>query len=191
MAIVVAFVLTLAAVYIGALSIPSPARSALDRQEVSPLRPLTCQQVSARDFNRRLRTRRAITGNGQHFRSKPVCVDRYRSLGRSIKRQRAKCKAAATYAVASVYGPGFYGRTTANGTTLTPSTVGVAHKTLPFGYAPHFHYAGNTVKAPVIDRGPFIVGRTWDLTTALQRQLGFPFGVGTVITTDRPCRGVF
>lgn len=167
------------------------AHGATPQSEVQRLRPLTCSQVSASRYNSWLRVRRGITGNDQHFRSKPVCADRYRSLVRSVKRQRQKCKAGATYAVASVYGPGFYGRTTANGTTLTPSTVGVAHKTLPFGTKLHFHYGSRTVPAPVIDRGPFVAGRTWDLTTRLQQLLGFPYGVGTVATTSRPCRGVF
>lgn len=84
---------------------------------------------------------------------------------------------------ASYYGPGLYGGGLACGGTLTPSTVGVAHKTLPCGTKVTFHYGGRTVTARVIDRGPFIAGRDWDLTTALKRKLGF--GSTGVVNTTR------
>lgn len=75
---------------------------------------------------------------------------------------------------ASWYGPGLYGNTTACGQTLREDTVGVAHKQLPCGTKVRFHYRGETEKIPVIDRGPFIEGREWDLTEAAKRRLGFP-----------------
>ena len=59
-------------------------------------------------------------------------------------------------ASASYYGPGLYGNRMACGGTLTPGTVGVAHKTLPCGTKVHLRYRGRTVTAPVIDRGPFV-----------------------------------
>ncbi|MDQ3571599.1 MAG: septal ring lytic transglycosylase RlpA family protein [Actinomycetota bacterium] len=77
------------------------------------------------------------------------------------------------YAYASWYGPGFYGNRTACGQTLTSSTVGVAHKSLPCGTKVTFRHSGNTVTAPVIDRGPYIAGREYDLTSALRSKLGF------------------
>jgi rare lipoprotein A len=83
---------------------------------------------------------------------------------------------------ASYYGPGFYGGTTACGQTLTPSTVGVANKSLPCGTKVVFRYRGRTVKAPVIDRGPYAAGREWDLTSALKAKLGFG-STGTVLST--------
>jgi hypothetical protein len=75
-------------------------------------------------------------------------------------------------AIASWYGPGFFGRQTACGTRLTRKTVGVAHKTLPCGTPVELYYGGRTLTVPVIDRGPFIAGRDWDLTQAAARQLG-------------------
>src|SRR5579871_6673758 len=36
-------------------------------------------------------------------------------------------------AIATWFGPGFYGHKTACGQTLTPSVIGVAHRTLPCG----------------------------------------------------------
>jgi hypothetical protein len=85
------------------------------------------------------------------------------------------------YAGASWYGPGLWGRSTACGVTLRPTTVGVAHKTLPCGTMVRFVYGGRTITAPVIDRGPYVKGRAWDLTAAASEALGFEsVGVGRV-----------
>jgi rare lipoprotein A (peptidoglycan hydrolase) len=80
---------------------------------------------------------------------------------------------------ASWYGPGLYGNKTACGQTLRPYTVGVAHRNLPCGTMVKFVYEGNAVVAPVIDRGPFVKGRAWDLTAAASEALEFE-GVGMV-----------
>lgn len=82
---------------------------------------------------------------------------------------------------ASYYGPGLYGNGVACGGVLRPGTVGVAHKTLPCGTKVKFRYGNRLVSARVIDRGPYIAGRDWDLTAALRNKLGFG-GVGTVWT---------
>jgi rare lipoprotein A len=82
---------------------------------------------------------------------------------------------------ASWYGPGLYGNGVACGGTLRPSTIGVAHKTLPCGTMVKFKHRGNVVMAPVIDRGPYISGRAWDLTEAAAEALEFEdVGVGPV-----------
>lgn len=81
---------------------------------------------------------------------------------------------------ASYYGPGFYGNTTACGQTLRRSTVGVAHKRIRCGAKIRFHYRGTTRRITVIDRGPYIAGRRWDLTNAARKKLGFPKGVDDV-----------
>lgn len=73
---------------------------------------------------------------------------------------------------ASYYGPGFFGNTTACGQKLTKKMVGVAHKKLPCGTKVVFAYKGRWARAKVIDRGPYIGGRTWDLTQRLAKQLG-------------------
>ena len=82
---------------------------------------------------------------------------------------------------ASYYGPGLYGNGVACGGTLTPSTQGVAHKTLPCGTKVTIRYHGRTATVPVIDRGPYIAGRDYDLTEATRNKLGFG-GVGTIWT---------
>jgi hypothetical protein len=81
---------------------------------------------------------------------------------------------------ASYYGPGLYGNGVACGGTLMPQTLGVANKTLPCGTKVKLRYGGRTVTVPVIDRGPYVAGRDYDLTEATRARLGFP-GVGTVL----------
>jgi len=68
----------------------------------------------------------------------------------------------------SWYGPGFYGEHTACGQVLTKSLLGVAHRTLPCGTLVSFRnpYNGKVVTVPVVDRGPYVAGRSWDLTKA-------------------------
>ncbi len=83
-------------------------------------------------------------------------------------------------AVASYYGPGLYGGALACGGTLSPSTIGVAHKTMPCGTKLTIRYHGREVKAKVIDRGPYVAGREFDLTSATKSKLGFG-STGTIL----------
>ena len=78
---------------------------------------------------------------------------------------------------ASWYGPGLYGNKTACGQVLRPTTIGVAHKSLPCGTTVKFVYHGHALITQVIDRGPYVKGRSWDLTTAASEALEFE-GVG-------------
>ena len=72
---------------------------------------------------------------------------------------------------------------TACGEELTSSTLGVANKTLPCGTLVTLRYDGHTVRVPVIDRGPYVAGREYDLTEATKRALGFG-DTGSVWSTD-------
>ena len=76
--------------------------------------------------------------------------------------------------VASWYGPGFYGNRTACGQTYTPEIIGVAHRTLRCGTQVVLEYRGRTLTVPVIDRGPYIAGRTLDLSNATRLAMGCP-----------------
>ena len=69
----------------------------------------------------------------------------------------------------SWYGPGLYGNGTACGQKLTSGLVGVAHRTLKCGTKVEFRNPKNgiVVMAQVIDRGPFVSGRTWDMSHGL------------------------
>lgn len=85
-------------------------------------------------------------------------------------------------ASASWYGPGLYGNRTACGQTLTPSTRGVAHKSMPCGTKLTLRYGKRQVKVKVIDRGPYVAGREFDLTEATKNDLGFG-STGTVLSS--------
>ncbi len=108
---------------------------------------------------------------------------RVRAAGNLIAAgSKAKAGRVSVYrpAEASYYGPGLYGNGVACGGTLTASTIGVAHKTLPCGTKLTIRYHGREATARVIDRGPYIAGREFDLTEALRNKLGFG-GVGTIL----------
>ncbi len=76
-------------------------------------------------------------------------------------------------AFASWYGPGLYGNSLGCGGTLTPGTVGVAHKSLPCGTPIVLRNGSRIVRTRVIDRGPYVGGREFDLTAATKLRLGF------------------
>jgi rare lipoprotein A len=73
---------------------------------------------------------------------------------------------------ATWYGPGFYGKTTACGVTLTETTLGVAHRSLPCGTPVFVTYGDRGLVVPVIDRGPFTDAAQWDLTGATAQAIG-------------------
>jgi rare lipoprotein A (peptidoglycan hydrolase) len=75
-------------------------------------------------------------------------------------------------AIATWYGPGFWGRTTACGQVLEEETVGVAHRELPCGTEVQIAYKRRTIVVPVIDRGPYANNADWDLTQAAAEQIG-------------------
>jgi len=91
------------------------------------------------------------------------------------------------YKPATWYGPGFWGNRTACGTTLTPTTLGVAHRKLPCGTQVTFSHEGLSVTATVIDRGPFRKGYAWDLTKKTAKRVGFlEVGAGPIQATVTP-----
>ena len=65
-----------------------------------------------------------------------------------------------------------YGKRTACGQVIGPRTEGVAHPVLPCGVKIYLSYEGRHVLTQVIDRGPYVPGRQFDLTEALARRLG-------------------
>jgi peptidoglycan lytic transglycosylase len=85
-------------------------------------------------------------------------------------------------ALASWYGPGLYGSHLGCGGTLSAGSVGVAHKSLPCGTRLTLRHGSRIVRVQVIDRGPYVGGREFDLTAATAQRLGF-HGHGSVLTT--------
>ena len=113
-----------------------------------------------------LRTRVAFAGDGRTRAAR-------RSVGTVNVFRRA---------LASWYGPGLYGGHLACGGRLSPGTLGVAHKSLPCGTRVTLRHRGRTVRVPVVDRGPYVGAREFDLTSATRTRLGFS-GAGTVLST--------
>jgi rare lipoprotein A len=70
------------------------------------------------------------------------------------------------------YGPGFYGNKTACGQRLSTTTLGVASRSLPCGTQVALRANGRSIVVPVIDRGPYADGVTYDLTRATAERLG-------------------
>jgi peptidoglycan lytic transglycosylase len=92
-------------------------------------------------------------------------------------------------ALATWYGPGFFGKQTACGMPLTPDLQGLAHRNLPCGTQVAITYAGRSVVLPVIDRGPYgVAGAEWDLTQAAALTLGITATttLGAVRLRDQP-----
>ncbi|MFQ5526534.1 MAG: septal ring lytic transglycosylase RlpA family protein [Thermoanaerobaculia bacterium] len=82
--------------------------------------------------------------------------------------------------IASWYGPGFHGRTTANGETYDMEAMTAAHKKLPFGSIVEVRNRdnGRRTRVRINDRGPFVRGRIIDLSKAAAREIGM-IGAGT------------
>lgn len=75
---------------------------------------------------------------------------------------------------ASYYGRKFHGRRTANGERFDMTALTAAHKTLPFGSRVRVTNPrnGRAVIVRINDRGPFVRGRTIDLSRSAAEQIG-------------------
>jgi rare lipoprotein A len=86
------------------------------------------------------------------------------------------------YANASWYGPGLYGGHLGCGGTLSPGRLGVANKSLPCGAPVMLRHGRHRLRVRVIDRGPYVAGREFDLTAATAQRLHF-HGHGTILVS--------
>ncbi len=75
--------------------------------------------------------------------------------------------------VASWYGPRFHGRRTASGEIFDKEAWVMATRHLPLGSRAKVRYGGRECLVRVIDRGPYIAGRIYDVSEAVARYLGF------------------
>lgn len=66
----------------------------------------------------------------------------------------------------------YEGRVTANGERFNPDGLTAAHRTLPFGTILKVTYKGKSVIVRINDRGPFIKGRSLDLSRGAAKALG-------------------
>jgi len=76
--------------------------------------------------------------------------------------------------LASWYGPGFYGKKTANGEVYTGKEMTAAHRNLPFGSKVKVTRLdnGKSVIVRINDRGPFKKGYVIDLSEAAAKEIG-------------------
>ena len=85
--------------------------------------------------------------------------------------------------ISSWYGPGFNGRLAADGSRFNQQALTAAHKTLPFGTRLRVCFKRCAV-VRVTDRGPFIAGRSLDLSKGAADAIGLTSaGVGRVKVT--------
>jgi len=73
---------------------------------------------------------------------------------------------------AAPYGPTAGHARTACGEPLTATTMGIAHPVLPCGVKIYIRFRGNEVLTQVIERGPTVPDRDFDITKALADRLG-------------------
>ena len=71
----------------------------------------------------------------------------------------------------SYYGPGFHGNSTASGARFNQYAATAAHKSLPFGTKLRVCFQGCEV-VTINDRGPFIHGRSLDLSLGTAQRIG-------------------
>ena len=92
----------------------------------------------------------------------------------------ALCNPAASD-TASYYSSAHHGRKTASGERFNMHALTAAHRTLPFGTHVRVtnRSSGKSVVVRINDRGPFVRGRTIDLSQAAARAIGMG-GVATV-----------
>jgi len=78
-----------------------------------------------------------------------------------------------SYGIASWYGPGFKGNRTASGEKFDPKALTAAHPTLPFGTLLEVSRPDRkkSVIVVVTDRGPYVPGRSIDLSRAAAKRL--------------------
>lgn len=73
---------------------------------------------------------------------------------------------------ASWYGPGFHGKRTASGERFNRHAFTAAHRTLPFGSSVRVCHRKRCVIVRINDRGPFVKGRSIDLSEAAAKKIG-------------------
>jgi rare lipoprotein A len=85
---------------------------------------------------------------------------------------------------ASWYGPNFHGRATASGCAFDQRGLTAASKTLPLGTILRVHYGARSVDVVINDRGPYVRGRSLDLSRHAAEQLGIRSRGVAVVRTE-------
>jgi rare lipoprotein A len=127
-------------------------------------------------------TTRAGGSFGFAFRPQRTGSARLRVLVDAARREFGRLNVYRRAAV-SWYGPGLYGQKLSCGGRLSPGTLGVAHKTLPCGTRVTLRRGDRVIRVRVVDRGPYVGGREFDLTSATRAKLHFG-GVGSLLVAN-------
>ena len=139
-------------------------------------RVVTLQTLGSHGWNTAARTRTRVKGRFQlRFRPRRTGSERVRVLFAGDKLDLGAHRRLGWLNVYRQAGASWYGGGggLACGGSLTSATIGVASKTLPCGTLVTLRYGGRSVRVPVIDRGPYVAGREFDLTQATKQALGF------------------
>lgn len=167
-------------------SVPAFAASAsvLHHRESRQVATLHRDRGTLRFFQRHPRLARTPAGRRAVRFARAEIVWTLRELGETRAALRPPAvRSAPLAATASWYGPGLYGNALACGGVLTTGLQGVANLSMPCGAPLLVCYGGRCIATRVVDRGPYVAGRLFDLTGGLAAALGFS-GVGTI--TWRP-----
>jgi rare lipoprotein A len=152
----------------------------------APGRTVTLERRGARGWKTIDKARTSRTGRFQLvFKTRQVDTAQVRVRFSGDKVVRGKSRRIGRLnvfrpALASWYGPGLYGGHLACGGRLNAGTIGVAHKSLPCGTKLVLRKGSRIVRATVIDRGPYVGAREFDLTAATKARLGFG-STGTIL----------
>lgn len=112
----------------------------------------------------------------RHSREQPVrqASQRSRQVARHGSTRRTRVVALPSRQVHDVASYYHMGHTTASGARYNPDGLSAAHRTLPFGTRVRVTNLrnGRSVNVVINDRGPFIAGRTIDLSRGAARVIG-------------------
>ncbi len=148
-------------------------------------RLVTLQMLKGKSWLTLAQTRTGARGRfGLHYTPHQLTSVRVRLRFGGDAQDRATHRILGRLNVYRLAGASWYGGGggLACGGSLTSSTLGVANKTLPCGTMVTLRYGNRVVRVPVVDRGPYVAGREFDLTEATKRALGFG-DVGEVWST--------
>jgi rare lipoprotein A len=139
-------------------------------------RVITLQALGSRGWSTVSRARTRAKGRFQlHFLTRRTGSERVRVRFAGDTSELASHRRLGWLNTYRLAGASWYGGGggMACGGSLTSATLGVANKTLPCGTLVTLRYAGRSVRVPVVDRGPYVPGREFDLTEATKQALGF------------------
>ena len=148
-------------------------------------RVVTLQALGSHGWRTLAHTRTGASGRFRlRYMPRETRASRCGCVSRAMRRTAARTGGSVALNVYRLAEASWYGGggELACGGELTSATMGVANKTLPCGTLVTLRYDGRTVRVPVIDRGPYVAGREFDLTEATKQALGFG-DVGEVWST--------